>query len=291
MKIQHYDDPVVFQERIRETLIIKEAENNLLLGVIGGVISGEYSDQRPTLVIVEDNERPDLIAICTPPFPVLLSYENPPPQETIIKTLLMDLMAGLGEEFRGITGNKALVSRMALIWQEMTGRQVKLNTTMRIYKLEQVKPVIGVPGNIRTADKRDREMLLEWYANFHRDAMIEEPEPEQVKKQVEKYLQADPVQRGLMIWEEGGVPVSMAGYAGPTPNGIRVCAVYTPPIYRKAGYASACTAGLSQQLLDRGYKFCFLFTDLLNPTSNHIYQQIGYRLVCDVDSYDFNLKS
>jgi len=47
------------------------------------------------------------------------------------------------------------------------------------------------------------------------------------------------------------------------------------------------TAGVSQYLLDLGYKFCFLFTDLLNPTSNHIYQQIGYKPVCDVDRYDF----
>ena len=92
-----------------------------------------------------------------------------------------------------------------------------------------------------------------------------------------------------MIWEKKGIPVSMAGYAGPTPNGIRIGAVYTPPEQRKKGYASAVTGGLSQHMLDLGYRFCFLFTDLLNPTSNHIYQQIGYKPVCDVDRYVFKL--
>jgi predicted GNAT family acetyltransferase len=79
----------------------------------------------------------------------------------------------------------------------------------------------------------------------------------------------------------------MAGSTGPTPHGIRIGAVYTPPEYRQRGYASACVAYLSQMMLDSGRKFCFLFTDLSNPTSNHIYQQIGYEPVCDVDNYVF----
>jgi predicted GNAT family acetyltransferase len=44
---------------------------------------------------------------------------------------------------------------------------------------------------------------------------------------------------------------------------------------------------LSQILLQQGYKYCFLFTDLANPTSNHIYQAIGYRSVGDLHDYCF----
>ncbi|RMG86271.1 MAG: GNAT family N-acetyltransferase, partial [Chloroflexi bacterium] len=44
---------------------------------------------------------------------------------------------------------------------------------------------------------------------------------------------------------------------------------------------------LSQWLLEQGRQFCFLFTDLANPTSNHIYQEVGYEAVCDVDVYHF----
>jgi len=103
----------------------------------------------------------------------------------------------------------------------------------------------------------------------------------------DRYLGADPCLRGMMIWSHKGNPVSMAGYSGPTTNGIRIGAVYTPPTQRKKGYASACVAGLSQYLLDLGFQFCFLFTDLMNPTSNHIYQQIGYQAVSDVDTFEF----
>ena len=81
---------------------------------------------------------------------------------------------------------------------------------------------------------------------------------------------------GFLIWEDEGEVVSIAGCGGPTPNGIRIGPVYTPPELRGRGYATALVAELSQRLLDSGRRFCFLFTDLANPTSNAIYERIGY---------------
>ena len=93
--------------------------------------------------------------------------------------------------------------------------------------------------------------------------------------------------RSLYIWENNNVPVSVAGCSDPTPNGIRINAVYTPPEYRSKGYAIACVASLSQMLLNRGYKYCFLFANLTNPTSNYVYQKIGYQSVSQVSDYWF----
>jgi hypothetical protein len=90
------------------------------------------------------------------------------------------------------------------------------------------------------------------------------------------------VERGTVyLWEREGDVVSMAAAVGPTPNGMRVGAVYTPPEHRGHGYASALVAALSQDLLDRGRTFTMLYTDLANPTSNAIYQRIGYVPVSD----------
>ena len=102
----------------------------------------------------------------------------------------------------------------------------------------------------------------------------------------------DPLARGLIdegrlfLWEDQGT-VSMAAGMSETPNGIRVGFVYTPPEARRHGYASACVSALSQHYLDHGRQFCFLYTDLANPTSNAIYQRIGYQPVCDVEDYNF----
>jgi uncharacterized protein len=86
---------------------------------------------------------------------------------------------------------------------------------------------------------------------------------------------------GLWLWDDDG-PVSMAGFGGATPNGIRIGPVFTPPELRGRGYASALVASLSEWLLHHhGRRFCFLYTDLANRTSNEIYRRIGYERVCD----------
>lgn len=287
MKLQRFDNPELFQDKVRDFLVENEAENNLPLGVLSSVVSGEYVDKTPYMGLVEDEGIPILVMMCTPPYPVLFTYKETAPSRPVLTDVLIDLNEELGEDFTGITGNTSLSAEIIREWKEITGRQAEIKTAMRIYKLEQVQPIENVPGLMRSIAKDDNLLLQDWYAKFHKEALGEEPDPAHVEKQVTRYLGSDPLMRGLKIWEVDRESVSMAGYAGPTPNGIRVGAVYTPPKHRKKGYASAVTAGVSQYLLDLGYKFCFLFTDLFNPTSNHIYQQIGYRPVCDVDRYDF----
>jgi predicted GNAT family acetyltransferase len=125
---------------------------------------------------------------------------------------------------------------------------------------------------------------MDWLYAFQREALGDTDRTE-LERLTNRWLTSPG--RTLLLWCVDGVPVSMAGSTGPTPHGIRIGAVYTPPEYRQRGYASACVAYLSQMMLDSGRKFCFLFTDLSNPTSNHIYQQIGYEPVCDVDNYVF----
>jgi predicted GNAT family acetyltransferase len=64
--------------------------------------------------------------------------------------------------------------------------------------------------------------------------------------------------------------------------------VYTPPERRGRGYATALVAVVSQRALDAGAAACSLYTDLANPTSNKIYDAVGYRPVRDVTRYRFS---
>ena len=64
--------------------------------------------------------------------------------------------------------------------------------------------------------------------------------------------------------------------------------VYTPPEFRRRGYATACVGELSRMLLESGWEFCALFADLANGTANRVYQRIGYRPACDYDQYLFH---
>jgi predicted GNAT family acetyltransferase len=111
--------------------------------------------------------------------------------------------------------------------------------------------------------------------------VLDEDDPGRVEARdiVDQRLDAD--HAGFLLWEVAGVAVAVSGWGGPTPNGIRIGPVYTPPELRGRGYGTALVADLSQKLLDRGRRFCFLYTDLANPTSNALYERIGYVRVCE----------
>ncbi len=81
--------------------------------------------------------------------------------------------------------------------------------------------------------------------------------------------------------------VSIAKASRDTPNGKAINLVYTPPKFRCKGYATEVVAKLCQSILNEGKKYCFLFTDLANPTSNKIYMNIGFKPILDVDEYRF----
>jgi len=86
----------------------------------------------------------------------------------------------------------------------------------------------------------------------------------------------------LYCWEVDGAIVAIAAHAPVVTTGSivigRVGPVYTPAHYRRRGFASAVTAHVTRHLIERGARV-MLFTDAANPTSNGIYQAIGYRLV------------
>lgn len=69
--------------------------------------------------------------------------------------------------------------------------------------------------------------------------------------------------------------------------GVSVNAVYAPVEHRRSGYASIAVASLSRQLLDAGYAFCCLYTDLDYPASNSIYARLDCRPVQDCLDIDF----
>ena len=98
--------------------------------------------------------------------------------------------------------------------------------------------------------------------------------PEEARERVERRL----AERCVYLWQDEQ-PRSMCLHTLPTEHGITVTGVYTPPTFRRQGYATSCVASLSHRLLDEGYQYCTLYTDLSNPTSNSVYQKIGYRPV------------
>lgn len=142
----------------------------------------------------------------------------------------------------------------------------------RLFQLDALIPPTGVPGSGRRAGEADRSLLLDWYRAFAEEA---EARGMDLERSVDRILAAG----GAWIWVDGE-PVSLAVRRAPAEGSARVGPVYTPPRHRGQGYGSAVTAVATRDVLDDG-AVPVLFTDLANPTSNAIYQRLGYRPVGD----------
>lgn len=285
MDITRHDSAETMVAAVGDYFVAREAEHNLPLGILGTLCDHPdvYPDP-PYLAAVTDGGAIALLAVRTPPHHLILSEPGVPANRIADAVgLLVDDVRALTPDLPGVLGPKATVRPFVDRWSVVTGRPATLLVEERIYRLSAVIPPRPVPGRMRRAGEQDRALLTEWITAFDREALPDDEPRRDVARNVERWLHEPG--RTAHLWEVDGRAVSLAGSGSPTPNGIRIGPVYTPPADRRRGYASALVAAASQQLLDGGRSFCFLFTDLANPTSNHVYQAIGYEPVTDVDQY------
>jgi len=274
LQVQRYEMVEEFLATTAEFLEAREAEHNLILGICSALRRGAYTT--PTyLAAVAENGRVVGAAVRTPPWQLVLSEID---DTGAIGCLVADLSA---ETLPGWLGPVDAAREFANEWRAATGQEARLGLAERIFRLTSVRAPKGVHGGMTPATVADRDLLVDWTTAFVDEALDGE-KPEPVDVIVDRGLAAG---RITYLWLDEDRPVSMAGAGGLTPHGIRIGPVYTPRQHRRRGYASALVAAASQAQLDAGKAFCFLFTDLANPTSNHIYQEIGYEPVRDVQQY------
>jgi hypothetical protein len=279
MNTERFDDANAFLAAAEPLLLADEARHNLLLGLAGAIADGLYDTYR--LWLVRDDAHPVAAALRTPPYNLILARPDSP------EALLALADAVVSEELPGVVGATPESEEFARLWEERTGASARLGMRQGVYALEAVEPLPTVPGEARVATPADRETVLRWWIAFGEEVLHEGgPGRENAAAMVDYRLDPD-TGRGVLLWEHGGEIVSFAGWGGRTPNGARVGPVYTPPELRGRGYATAATAELSRRLLEGGRRFCFLYTDLANPTSNAIYERIGYRRVCESAELSF----
>jgi len=280
MRVTSHADADAFLAHAGEFLAAREAEHNLILGLSSRLQREPMLYGEPAyFAVVEAAGSVVGAAMRTPPHNHILSEID---DEAAIGPLVEDARSAFGS-LPGVVGPKEPVAQFAAEWQAATGAEARIGIEQRVFAADHVDAPRPAPGRMRDYERGDRELASRFMDAFTAEA-LPEPPPGSSEEFVDS-REEDP-HGGLVLWEDGD-PVSLAGFGGLTPNGIRIGPVYTPPELRGRGYASALTAELTQRLLDGDRRFCFLFTDLANPTSNSIYQRIGYRAVSDVDQWTF----
>ncbi len=282
LQLIEYDDPRVFHNAVLEHLLESEVECCVQIGLIRRMTNDGYSPisldelDRPLLWTIQDGSRIELVAIQTLKKAMLVTRASHAAAECFAEALASRHWSG-----NTLIGVSPSVGGLAERYGELSRRRRTLAVCLRVFQLDRVvwpKPVSGAMQACRGAH---RDILAQFVVGFEADTG--QTSLEDAQSRADRLI-AD---GRIYIWGDRD-PVAMAAYSGETPNGIRISWVYTPPEFRGKGYASNLVANLSQHLLDEGRKYCFLFTDQANPTSNSIYQKLGYRPISDSERWEFS---
>ncbi|HYL40066.1 MAG TPA: GNAT family N-acetyltransferase [Candidatus Binatus sp.] len=259
-----------------------EAEHNLIFALTSTLTTNpEVYPLRPLFAVAVEEDHGQVVAAAmqTPPHNLVLA-------EVADAAAVPALAQALAREsLPGVLGPSAAAAEFAVRWSGAAGRRTHRAMAERIYRCARVIPPRPAEGSPRIAAAPDRELLIEWLRAFNLEAGVSSVEAPEVM--ADRWI-GHVGGRTMWLWEAGRRVVSASGVSGPTPHGIRVGPVYTPRSDRGRGYASNLVAAATQAQLDAGKTFVFLFTDLANPTSNRVYQAIGYEPVADVDYWAFD---
>jgi uncharacterized protein len=277
MQLREHADVTAFLAVAEPLLAVDEPRHNLIYGICSTLTDVPDAYPGARFWSVEDGGTTAAL-LRTPPFNVAVAR---PLREGALAFAAESLRAG-GLEAPGVTGAVPEGEEFARAWTDSP----RLRMAQGVYAARNVRLPDNVDGEARDATDDDLPLLLGWLRAFEAEALPEEAPHLDLEEMVGRRLKREGA--GFVLWEDESRAVSLCGYGGRTPRGTRIGPVYTPPELRSRGYGSAVTAHATRQQLERGLDYCFLYTDLSNPTSNKIYMNIGYEFVCDSADYAFD---
>ncbi len=189
---------------------------------------------------------------------------------------VVDAFATHAIALRSVEGGHADAVAFATRWSETTGGTYRRRHSARLFRLDTLR-VPAAPGAPRQATVDDVDTCIAMIEEFR----VETDGPRRLDEAtVRRRVEA----ASTWLWEHDGLPVTLVARQPAVLGWARIGPVYTPPLFRANGFASALTATVAGRIRAEGADAC-LFTDLANPTSNKIYQRIGFEPVRDFVHY------
>lgn len=279
MIIQEFKNASEFLEHAQDVLYLKEAEHGLMLGLTESKAKNPNVKDDHKYFHVHDQQG-------------LSGYIVVTEKNFIISAMPASLLQSAVNHFHknqiqsiGVIGPSHAAEAFARIYSQLSGMTYKIAMDQKTYQLDHVIFPTGIKGSMIVADPSFLELSAQWLVEFVEECIPHEPT---TLDDARKFVTIKIENQELFIWvNDSGVPVAANMVTRPTRNGIAVAFVYTPHEHRKNGYAAALVAQTSQRMLDAGKKFCMLYTDATNPTSNKVYQRIGYNEIATQKNFIF----
>jgi hypothetical protein len=283
MRIKKYEDIDEFLLDSEEILLRDKVKFNYILSSLFRVKQNPTRFPLRHFWTVFDAEKP--AGFVWQVMPVMLNLEGSP--ENCLPEIFDCLLKGGTTAFSVLRGMVEPVEHAAIIWKEKMGATPVNKKFMRSFELLEVHFPMVCDGLMRLATRDDEAIVAAWEHEFKlstRTNITNENEAKEREISITNSKLAI-ARASRFLWCVNGKPCCVANVEGDSSFGSRIAGVYTPPELRGRGYASNLVAHASQHMLNQNKGPCCLNTDLSNPTSNSIYQRIGYRPVCDEAAY------
>ncbi|OBA58996.1 hypothetical protein A5780_00820 [Nocardia sp. 852002-20019_SCH5090214] len=270
MRIELTTDPFELRARAGDCLARDPLRHTVIATMLRNCAAGAITVD-PVFAMVCEGDTVLGVAMNTPGYGAYLG-DIPATAATGLAAALFDRDPAVV----AVEGDPHSASEFAVHWQRLSGIAFRPQWTTRLYRLGELR-IPAVPGRVRRAGEFDTDVCVRLAERMRREEDIG-PDPRAVP---------DRIAAGQWwLWEDEGAAVSVVAHQRRAYGWTRIGPVYTPPEFRRRGYAAAATAQVSKVLRDSGSQVC-LFADLANPTSNKIYQEIGYLPVGDFPRFVF----
>ena len=280
MNFNLYKQAQDYEAIAKPFLIENEDVYSLFYGILQGIKAGRYDN--PVMAAIEDDDRVVALFQMTPPHPMNIIIIDETKTDVILTFAAKEFLQR-DIQIPSAVGLKPVIFAFAENWKELTQCETKLLMDQGLYRLDKVADSLDMsPGTWRFARKDEATLIEDWYVAFNQDVGLAPSSRESIREKVAQFLDDQEV----FFWELDGKVVSMMKKARPSEHGVTVSFVFTPKEERQKGYARTMVAAGSEELL-KTYDFCVLYTDMMNPTSNKIYQEIGYRKIADSVHLEF----
>ena len=245
MELTTYSHAKQFLQAAGEQIIKYEVHNGLMLGTL------EQLNIDPTpawlkgevyLSTVTDQDKLITAAMITPPFGLVLAQGVA--DDTAAIDLITEDLYARQRAVPDVNGPKFHSMHFAQTWSELTGSSFEPMLAERLYQLQQVTFPNGVLGEARMATPADIELVADWTDTFLMEALNEKNPREITLSVAGNFIK----EQRVMLWQLDNQLVCMALNVRDTPNGAMIGYVFTPPQFRRHGYAF-CPGGPTQPAL------------------------------------------
>ncbi len=268
MEVQQLPQASDFLTKGRAFLEADEAEHNLLIGLAFNAAKAEV---QPLFLLVLSQGEIVACAMKTDNRNIVLSKCTGDPIKTA--EVLTDFFTTNKITLPGAIGPTPFVDTFAHVYCCKTQQRNFTKLDQCVFQLSTLKNISQIPSYIRKAENHDLELATKFMNAFIDDALAGEKHGD-TEKVVQKMINDD----ALFVLVVDAEITSMACITRWTWNGFVISYVYTPKHLRGKGYASNMVFQLSAWAKEQK-QFGYLFTDKTNPTSNKIYQVMGYEII------------